>query len=647
MVLTAINGGLFVLEGALLSAAPKEIAALAYVHVSIVGALVISAFSSIVNERFDPLYAKTVVAQVGTGAALGGVLGGVAALVLSDVLELGTVLYGLGSLSVLVGLGVWNVGAPTQETRPSQQEDGFGIRTILSDSYLAKIALAVVLLGAMGVLLDYAMKAEADARFADSAGLLSFFATFYMVTALLTFLMQAGVAKPLLEKIGLGGTMAVLPLAVAVSAGFGAVWTHLWTATVARGTQTVVSGSLFRSGYELLYTPIAPIKKRATKALTDIACNRIGYGLGSVLVMVIIAMVASPDAAISWVMFSATLTALASVWMIRGLHSGYVDELATSLRAGSLVLRSDEIVDATTLHTLAQTAGGLDRQRILDRVAEVRGRGDEKQHSADQIIDQLTKLRSDDPEQVSSVLVQRSLSPHLASHVIELLGDDRYARDAYGALEKMGAKITGQLVDAMLRVESPSALRRRLPRLLRKHSNPQAIRGLCEGLRDEEFDVRYRCGHALADLQSCNPNLDLPRDEIMLAVEREMAADDTQWQNRRLGEEVAAELRSEIDALLESKRDRNLQHVFTLLSLVLDGDAIVLSLRALSSENDNLRGTSLEYLHNVLPERVRDSLWPRLTERSERQSMPAAKDSSEELLRTMQSIMSDRDRLGK
>ncbi len=85
--------------------------------------------------------------------------------------------------------------------------------------------------------------------------------------------------------------------------------------------------------------------------------------------------------------------------------------------------------------------------------------------------------------------------------------------------------------------------------------------------------------------------------------------------------------------------------MFTLLSLALDGDAIVLSLRALSSQNENLRGTSLEYLHNVLPERVRDSLWPKLTERSEQRYSQPAETSPEELLKTMQSLMIDRDRL--
>jgi hypothetical protein len=41
--------------------------------------------------------------------------------------------------------------------------------------------------------------------------------------------------------------------------------------------------------------------------------------------------------------------------------------------------------------------------------------------------------------------------------------------------------------------------------------------------------------------------------------------------------------------------------VFTLLALTLDPDAVHLSMQALLSPDDNLRGTALEYLENVLP----------------------------------------------
>ena len=646
VTLALVNGAMFILEAALIDVAPRGIAVVTYIHVSVLGALAVSAFSSVVNERFDPLYAKTVVARVGTGGALGGVLGGVVALFLSSAFELGTVLYGLGSISVLVAVGVWNIGKSTQRQRSSGTESGFGFQTIREDVYLRRVAMTVALLGTVGVLVDYAMKAEADAQLADPAALLSFFAAFYMATSLLTFAVQAGVAKPLLQKIGLGGTMAILPLAVALSAGLGAAWTQLWTATLARGTQTTISNSLFRSGYELLYTPVPPLKKRATKALIDIACNRIGYGVGSVIVMAIVGLTADVDAATSWVLLVATIVALISAWMIRQLHDGYVNELATSLREGSIVLHADEIVDATTLHTIAESAAVMNRQQLLDSIEELERQRDPDQSDArrETWLTHLSDLLSGEPQRVLNVLLDESLSPRLAPHVIDLLGNDLYARPAYGALERMGPRVTGQLVDALLSSDSSAAVRRRVPRLLRKIEDPRTVQGLVEGLKDSEFDVRYRCGHALADLQRADRSLDIPEQTIMEVVAQEVAADQAQWQHRRLREEVSPDIHGEIDALLEARDDRNLQHVFTLLSLALGRDAIVLSLRALSSEDANLRGTALEYLHNVLPEPVREPLWPRLAERSERLRVRSTKGSPDDLLQSMRSLIVARDR---
>ncbi|MBW2223397.1 MAG: hypothetical protein JRF54_04120 [Deltaproteobacteria bacterium] len=644
LLLAALNGVVFVLEAALIDVAPRAIAVVTYLHVSVVGALLVSAFSSIVNERFDPLYAKTVVARVGTGAALGGVLGGAVALILSSTVELATVLYGLGALSALVAIGVWRIGRSDQSRTPTGGPARSGIQTVRSDPYLSRVALTVMLLGAVGVFVDYAMKAEADARFVDSAGLLSFFAAFYMVTALLTFVMQAGVAKPLLRKLGLGGTMAVLPLAVALGAGLGAVWTRLWTAVLARGSQTVLSSSLFRSGYELLYTPIPPAKKRATKALLDIACNRLGYGIGSIIVMLIVVVTSTPTAATSWVLGLATAAALLAVYMIRQLNDGYVRELATSLRDGSIALQSDDIVDATTLHTFAETAAALNRQDLLEGIKAFARGGDDDSQQRDTWTSQMADLLSDEPTRVLNVLLDESLSSRLAGPVIDLLGNDAYARVAYHALERMGSQITGQLIDAMLSSNSPVAVRRRIPRLLRKLEDPRAVRGTIEGLHDEEFDVRYRCGHALADLQRANRDLEFPQPAIIDAIARELAVDQEQWRRRLPREEGYAEIPNEIDALLDAREDRSLRYIFTLLSLALDRDAIILSLRALSSEDENLRGTALEYLHNVLPDPIREPLWPRLIERPPTRSTTSPQ---EDLLRSMQSLIINPNPHGK
>ncbi|MEM7139245.1 MAG: Npt1/Npt2 family nucleotide transporter [Myxococcota bacterium] len=647
VVLAMVNAVIFAAEAALFERFASGVAVALYLHVSVVGALVISAFSSVVNERFDPMHAKAVVAHAGTGGALGGVLGGALALFVVDAIPMTAVLYGLSATSALMANGMWRIGPSTQPDHHAEDpRSGFSL--IRDDRYLRNIATTIVLLGAAGVLADYAMKAEADLRFVDSTGLLSFFSIFYTATALLTFLIQAGAAKPLLARVGLGGTMAVLPLSLAVFAGVGAVWTHLVTAVLARGSQTVISSSLFRSGYELLYTPIPPTKKRATKALIDIACNRTGYGIGSLVVMALVALTPTLDMATTSVLIVATVVALASAWMVWRLHDGYIKALASSLHDGSVVLQSDDVFDATTLHTLARSATTMDRYTLLQSIEEherLQGASVDDTYRQ-RTTTQLDGLLSDDPARVLAALVDPDLDVSLAAQVVRLLATDLYAQPAYGALEAMGSRVTGQLVDAMLAEETPEVIRRRIPRLLRKTQDPRAAQGLVTGLADEAFEVRYRCGHALASLRRDDPSrVSVSRAEVMSVIAAELASNEDVWRRRMSDDGDLGDLHSEIDALLAKRQDRNLQHVFTLLSLTLDREAIVLSLRALSSDDDNLRGTALEYLHNVLPEEVRTSLWPRLTAHADRTRTVASPKPPEELLESMQSLMLDRDRL--
>ncbi len=66
--------------------------------------------------------------------------------------------------------------------------------------------------------------------------------------------------------------------------------------------------------------------------------------------------------------------------------------------------------------------------------------------------------------------------------------------------------------------------------------------------------------------------------------------------------------------LLRDRVDRSLEHVFTLLALHLNRESLVIAFKALHSGDQRLRGTALEYLDAVLPDEIRDDVWPYLGE---------------------------------
>jgi hypothetical protein len=56
-----------------------------------------------------------------------------------------------------------------------------------------------------------------------------------------------------------------------------------------RSTEALLSSSLFRSGYELLFTPIPPKRKRPIKTLVDVGFDKLGSVRGSLLTLVVVA----------------------------------------------------------------------------------------------------------------------------------------------------------------------------------------------------------------------------------------------------------------------------------------------------------------------------------------------------------------------
>jgi hypothetical protein len=70
-----------------------------------------------------------------------------------------------------------------------------------------------------------------------------------------------------------------------------------------------------------------------------------------------------------------------------------------------------------------------------------------------------------------------------------------------------------------------------------------------------------------------------------------------------------------VDQYLRDRAGRSLEHVFTLLSLVLPRRPLWIAFQGLHTTDQVLRGTALEYLDSVLPTAVRDGLWPLVEDR--------------------------------
>jgi hypothetical protein len=595
-----LSAVLFLGEWLLLDYQPRIASIVIYLHMAVFGAILISGFWSIINERFDPHSAKQRVARIAAAAALGGVIGGILAARVSALLDVRTMLLFLSGMHVVCLFSTRSIGTPTHSVHADEAVRARSAFTVIARSrYLQWMAALLVLVAVMAALVDYALKAEASARFQDSESLVAFFASFYAIAGVVGFGLQTLLGRRILQHFGIGTTLAILPAAVAIFGTVGTVFTRLWSMVLLRGGQSVLVNSLYRSAFELLYTPLPPHKKRPTKAIIDVASDRLGDLVGSGLLLLLLFI--APQLPTAVVTGCAVLIALAALFVITRLNQGYIEQLARSLRSGAVNIQESDIVDATTQQILAESNAYSEREFLLSKLALMQERSalpDSELDASLQFANTVSDLCSGDTDRIYRALGSSAMDIRLIPCVIPLLANDDITNDVRTELRWMVPRITGQLTDAMLDPDIPLRARQRLPGVLEASHNPRAISGLLRGMVDQSFNVRYSCARSLARMRGRNRHLKISRQQVFAAIHRELAASPEEWaaRNRALQADGVADTEP-----AAAQVDRGLEHVFTLLALILDPDAVYLAMQATLSEDVNLRGTALEYLENVLP----------------------------------------------
>ena len=649
---------LLLAEWALIGPAQHVVAVIIYLHFTILGALLISGFWSMVNERFDPRTAKRQIGRIGAAGTVGGVIGGLLAERTAVMFSVDTMLPVLAALHLVATLATRSLRAsrparPTPLRPPETVSTLEGLRLLGTVPYLRNLVVLVVLCTVAEGLLDFVFKGSAAARYGNGEQLLRLFAAFYTGVSILTFLVQGGLARTVLERLGLAGTVGVLPTAVGVMGTGALFFPGLASAALARGSEAVFHNSLFRSGYELLFTPIQKEEKRATKTLIDVGSVRLGDIIGGGIVQASLLMAPAP--AFQALLVLAVIVSVIAVVTARTLQTGYREALEKNLIAHGG--RLDEELGSMTMEhaTGLETVTGFDVSQIttLDGLDASHERPGERSGdaavtrpslrpltTADELSGAILDLRSRDRQRVRAVLAGGPISPQLAAHVIPLLAWDEVARQAGDALRAIAPRIIGQLLDAMLDPEQEFTIRRRIPGILVAAPSQRTAEGLLYGLADKRFEVRYRSGRALAELHEHYPALTVDSDRVYEAVMGEVTVDRQIWESQRLlGELEDSSDTPFLDDFLRERAGRSMEHVFTVLSLVLPGAPLKIAYRGLFTNDDNLRGTALEYLENALPDRIRLRLWPFLEDRRPRQA--AGRDREEiiaDLMRSNDSI---------
>jgi len=645
--LYVLSGVLFVFEWFLRSRGPSTAAIALYLHISGVGPLLASGFWLIATERFNPRTAKKGFGRITAAGTVGALLGALIVERLAAVgggpamiLVLATFQFAAAWLVRGVALGSAPAATPRDcdpwpgsaddcaavldDTRPTMRG---GLRLIAETPALRNLAALVLLGTTSAAVVDYVFKARAVDTYGPGDRLLQFFAIYYAATSVLSLLLQTLSSRTVLARFGLALTTSTPSLALVVGSlaslldpGFGSL-------LAARGGETVFRSSWFRAGYELFYTPMPIGERRAAKSLIDVAFDRLGDAVGAAIVRIVI--LTAPAAQTAIMLGVASATSMIAIGVASRLHRWYLRTLETSLVSRGSDLAPGETIDPST----ARVLNSLRRKSAAAPPTVLSGSA----HRDDDLVADIVRLRSGNHESAMRVLTRPDgLAGPLVPHVIPLLASPSLADYALFALRKVAEERIGELTDALLDPNQDDAIRRRLARVFSVAVSQRAADGLLAALDDPRFDVRFQTARSLASIVDRNPMVHIDARRIFAVVLEEVKVSQPVWESQRLLDGFVSA--SPLDAFVRDRAGQSLAHVFTLLSLVLARQPLLIAFRSLHSDDAYLRGTALEYLEGVLPPQIRLRLWPFLTRSRVRHQAAPRTEAIANLLRSSRSL---------
>jgi hypothetical protein len=283
-----VSVGLHGAEWLLLPAFPRPVSALIYLHVVALGSVLLSGFWALANEAFDPLEARQKFGRIAAYGTLGAIGGG---LVVGEVASFFSNTAVLGFLLVLqLACGAVLLRFPQPRSSTVRQEIPPLTKTLAGAPYLLQVAGLVALVNLAAAALDFLFKQQSQAHIGRGVALTKFFAMFWVITSVGSFLAQIGASRYWLNRFGLGRTVATLPVGVAGASLLALISPGAVVLGLTRALEQVLRGSLFRSGYELFYAPMRDAEKRSVKSVIDIGADRAGDGTGYALVQLILGL---------------------------------------------------------------------------------------------------------------------------------------------------------------------------------------------------------------------------------------------------------------------------------------------------------------------------------------------------------------------
>ena len=343
---------------------PLEIYAL-YVWTGLLGSLTVLQFWMVLGDLYTFGAAKRLYSLVWMGSLLGATAGAATARLLAERGPANTLVLAaaivLGATALGPALALGRAARGTLARPRGAASLGEELQLLRRDAYLRGLAVLALVSTIALTLADYVFK-SAVARSIPPAELGAFFGGVYTVLNLIALVTQLVLGGWLFRAIGLHRALWVLPSLLFLGAAGLALGGGLVAALLLKGVDGSLRNSLHRTGSELLFVPLGQSVRARAKPLIDIAGQRGGQALASILILSE-SVLARGDVVLAG---AAAATALVWIALVSELKELYLDLFRVALREGTLRPALDlPPVDLASLETLISALNSPDDHEVL------------------------------------------------------------------------------------------------------------------------------------------------------------------------------------------------------------------------------------------------------------------------------------------
>ncbi len=288
-----------------------------YVWVALYAVLSASQFWVLANLVYSVREAKRLFGFIGSGAILGGIIGGYLTSLLAPFIGTDNLIFLAATLllcCIPLLQKIWNSSIKKlgKQRRPKRMANAAERpwQLIVKSKHLTYIAGIVTVSVLTAKLVDYLFSDFASAAIPDPEELTSFFAFWFSTFNLLSLTIQLFFTHRIVGIWGVGFSLLLLPIGIFAGSIFFFILPELSAVIVIKAMDGVLKQSVHKSASELLSLPLPFDLKNKTKSFIDVVVDSIATGIAGFLLIFVVQGLALPSYYIA-----AIILVLVGVWV--------------------------------------------------------------------------------------------------------------------------------------------------------------------------------------------------------------------------------------------------------------------------------------------------------------------------------------------